>query len=62
MVAYRTLARFAGSGTKPGLQPMVVFPASYADEQREVIFTHLPVSLRYLSCSMVPGLKLEDVS
>ena len=39
MVAYRTLARFAGSGAKPGLSTNGGLSASYADEQREVIFT-----------------------
>lgn len=42
----------------PDYQPMVVFPASYADEQREVIFTPPAGKPRYLSCSMVPGRKL----
>ena len=39
VVTHRAAAGAAGTGKNPDYQPMVVFPASYAGEEREVIFT-----------------------
>ena len=45
----------------PQYQPMVVFPASYADAERQVLDSR-PVNHRCLSCSTAPGPKREKCS